>query len=475
MCITATACQDATQIRLELSTDASCALVRGTSITVGPHGGTIARAPVSITSSCQDASGEIGSLVLVPSGATNAEIEVSVVTAVGLPLDQCRSGSVTGCIEARRALRFQEHRSLTIPIRLSSACSGVACLNEETCVAGVCVPVSCATESTCSDGTVDPTAPGAQPPTDPGSPSATGAQPTVLAVKRWFWGDTDRNGNVVSDAWKSFGYNLDHLISTPKGINHCRPVNGANPGAVKQDGNNGIDNSWGANIVPVAKELTGNEVSTTVTQAVLDGEGTLIVRLSNLGPEPTQSGVLTGIYFGAHLGGPPKLDGSDLWPVTAESVNGGDLNGPKLFSASYMSDSVWVSGAPTDMTLSFPISGFGIALPLKHAVLTMQITGAGASAQASGGVIAGVVDTEVFIAELKRSFGALDASLCEDSVFQNIAQQYRAASDIMLDGSNGNPNQTCNGISLGLGFEVAPIQLGPVAPPAAPSDPCTSK
>ena len=43
----------------------------------------------------------------------------------------------------------------------------------------------------------------------------------------------------------------------------------------------------------------------------------------------------------------------------------------------------------------------------------------------------------------------------------------------MKDGTNGDPNKTCDGISIGLGFEASAALIGGVAPPAPPVvDPC---
>ncbi|MFI5302793.1 MAG: hypothetical protein ACHREM_32285 [Polyangiales bacterium] len=62
-------------------------------------------------------------------------------------------------------------------------------------------------------------------------------------------------------------------------------------------------------------------------------------------------------------------------------------------------------------------------------------------------------------------------SLCQGSAFDSVAQQFRQANDILLDGTNvaGAP---CTGISLGVGFEAKRVQLGSVVTPTAPPSPC---
>jgi len=48
----------------------------------------------------------------------------------------------------------------------------------------------------------------------------------------------------------------------------------------------------------------------------------------------------------------------------------------------------------------------------------------------------------------------------------------RQAADIMLDGSQ-NPDQVCDGISIGLGFTMKRVELGAVGASQPPlPDPC---
>ena len=49
--------------------------------------------------------------------------------------------------------------------------------------------------------------------------------------------------------------------------------------------------------------------------------------------------------------------------------------------------------------------------------------------------------------------------------------QIEQASDILTDGTQ-DPTQTCDGISIGLGFDALPDQLGTTAPPLPQAVPC---
>jgi hypothetical protein len=112
-----------------------------------------------------------------------------------------------------------------------------------------------------------------------------------------------------------------------------------------------------------------------------------------------------------------------------------------------------------------------MVLIIHHVVLAMELTPDHASAK--NGTISGVIDTEEFIAELKKYAGAFSPDLCSGSTIEAIANQMRQASDIMTDGTAGNPAAECNAISIGLGFDAHLVKLGPIqAAPPPPPDPC---
>ncbi len=134
------ACRDPTQIRLDLVTDADCADVKSTSITTGKVLKFGEKPPSAETTTCRS-NGSIGSLVVVPSDDKSAEVAIRVVTGLRSTAEQCvASGYRTGCIVARRRLRFLPHESLELPIPMSLDCLDVPCDVETTCVRGDCAP-----------------------------------------------------------------------------------------------------------------------------------------------------------------------------------------------------------------------------------------------------------------------------------------------------------------------------------------------
>ncbi len=86
--------------------------------------------------------------------------------------------------------------------------------------------------------------------------------------------------------------------------------------------------------------------------------------------------------------------------------------------------------------------------------------------------LSGVVPIEAIAQETRRVAGGFDTSLCQGNTIDSIVTQVRQAADMMLDGTHGVANETCNALSIGLGFDAVRAELGePVADPAPP-DPC---
>ncbi len=337
-------------------------------------------------------------------------------------------------------------------------------------------------------GTVDPpctdcTVPPAQPPDAPGGDGAG----TTLAVNKLYLGDTDWDGNPNPDAWKDFGYDLDGFKSTKNSANHCKVNAGGSKAAIQTDGNGGIDNSFGFNIMPIITSLA-TDASTKINDNINSGAFTIILKIDGIGGGTNYAGLPASLYAGAQLVDAngtetvPKWDGTDQWPVYCELMNDCQTSGTKQiadgndskvkFPSSYVANGTWVSGSKANVALSLSVSGYSLSLTIHNAVLTAKLDGGNPPAGATRGIIAGILETEELITSLQSVAGNIDSSLCEGSTFDNIAQQIRATSDIMKDGTQ-NPDAVCDGISIGLGFDMKAVQVGKVMDKAeAGPDPC---
>lgn len=294
---------------------------------------------------------------------------------------------------------------------------------------------------------------------------------TTFAIDAMFLGDTDTAGFPSATAWQNYGYDIDGLITTPTSTDHCQLQPGT-PGSYKTDGNAGIDNSFGRNLMPIIQNLAANPTQ-ALTESINDGTLTWLFRSESLDISPTQTQIDMSLFGGSERSAAPLWDGTDVWPITYESLTGGNLNTPKVFTAdSSVTNGTWTSGpAPlgTPLVLNVNLQGFDLPLAINVARISMIISGG----VATDGMISGVLGTDALVAELKKVAGGFDPGLCSGPTFESIADQIRAASDIMADGSNGDASQICDGISLGIGFTAKSALIGPVAAPITPPvDPC---
>ncbi len=306
------------------------------------------------------------------------------------------------------------------------------------------------------------------PPPDDGVPGDGPGYAFVFT--KVFWGDTDRDGTPSDTAWRQYGYDLDGKISTEQSTDLCQPASNGSPEWVYPDGDSGIDNVFGMAMVKLITAFTPN-VTQQTNQAIASGQYSYLIAIDDLGNGPSYLGLPSRAYEGSLLGQTPIFDGSDSWPVTAESLsNPNDITSALFqFTTSYVNGHHWVSSPPGSYEIRLLVD-YPLVLSLQHAVITMELSPDRSSG--SNGIIAGILEVEPFIEEVRKLLGSSSPSLCEGTTFDSLADSIRQASDILSDGTQ-DPNKTCDAISVGLGFEASAVQLGGVAAPAPPpADPC---
>lgn len=294
----------------------------------------------------------------------------------------------------------------------------------------------------------------------------------TLPIREIQFGDLGPDGTPSPAAWSALGFDLDGKKSTASSTDLCKPVAGADINNVYPDGQDGLDNNFGKLVVPLV-EAASPGFWKRVNEGFEAGRANLIIHIPQ-----GQSSELS-IHTHVHLGQfPPDVvpawDGADQWPVRSDLLNDGNIDDPKIqFPHSYLIDGPsggkrWVSGDFGTVSIFVSQGTAEMTLYLRHAVLVLDFDADPAGAT---GTLAGILDTEQLVAELSRlAPDELTPCLTEEA-YQALATAVRQASDIP-NGGTQDPEQTCDGISVGLHFFVGPAQLGPVVDPSADPDPC---
>jgi len=308
------------------------------------------------------------------------------------------------------------------------------------------------------------------PPPDGGAPTTN---VLTFAIQTIFLGEADRNGGGPSNtAWKSYGYDLDGLVTTSSSTNVCTLYQGS-PKTNQVDGTDGIDNSWGSTILPILQSAASLPTPSQSESVEIDsGAFTLQIQVTGLSDDPQQNalGLSMQVFVsGAYGNGAPAFDTSTNWPVLSTSVKDGQTiaSGSTIqFPTSYVSNGTVVSGGGQNpIVLDLGFSGIQIPITIHDAIITFDHVD---HADAMNGTIAGVIDTQEFITTFRQAAGEISTSLC-GSAFDGIAEQIDQAQDILNDGTNA-PNVACNAISIGIGFN-AKLVANPTTVAQAPQPP----
>ena len=296
-----------------------------------------------------------------------------------------------------------------------------------------------------------------QPPPRPGPDglSPATATTTTWAIDAISLGEAPRSGPATSDAWRSFGFDLDRLATTKDSTDVCALTSGA-PLTNQSDGDFGIDNAWGATIVPLVQTaLSLPTPSLTVSDALGKGATTLELEVTGLPADASASAV--GLRLRAFVAASVQTApfGADVSRAVAASsvVDGATLaSGARTtFSDAYVVGGTFVSGsssAPLVLRLPFQAP---LELQIHDAIVTFARSGGD---DAIVGTIAGVLDVEAFIASAAALGAVVYPPFCSTPAeFDGVAGQIREARDILEDGTNRS-GVPCDGISIGLGFHA---------------------
>ncbi len=163
--ILAPACATPTALTLTIFGELACdkgsvvALVGGGGLEALPF-----KAPSSVSTTC-DAAGRRGNVVVLPTASNDESVAFAVIQrADGQPADGCLDPKQSsGCIVAKRQLRFAKHASSEMRIDLRLSCLGITCDTNETCVKGRCLDAQTTCGAACDETALEGRTGGANP------------------------------------------------------------------------------------------------------------------------------------------------------------------------------------------------------------------------------------------------------------------------------------------------------------------------
>jgi hypothetical protein len=287
-----------------------------------------------------------------------------------------------------------------------------------------------------------------------------GSQWTAFAIRTLWLGDVDRKGSGGDGGvWTQFGFDIDGLDTTTTSTNVCKLLPGA-PLDTQTDGECGIDNSFGLNWLPIFLTVFGTSWSAQVNAGIAAGGATdiLVLQLPASGDGSNVQGVWLN---GAALGHSPTWDGTDVWPIDSSSVANGDwMQANVRFDDGYVVGGTYVS-APRSGAGAVTIGSLLEAIPEDQSLdpwhvpvtqVQVSVDLAPDGMSVTGGVLSAIMQGDKVYAQFE--------SMCCNNLC-SIPQQLEQAADILVDGTN-RQGVTCDGISLGIGFEATRVVLGPV-------------
>jgi hypothetical protein len=353
-------------------------------------------------------------------------------------------GAVAACAQV---LSYDDYRERVAPSAIDS---------------GVTTDVDAAPEQE-EAGDADAADPPIRPPARPAAdakPSGTG-KTLWLAVRKYYLGTVDPSGGPAEHAWKLRGYDLDGVCTNAResaeNTGTClRPMMAQQDSLL--DGLRCRDNNFGRHIGAMVR-ASMPDAEDVLNGTVNAGTSTWIFRIDDVDPGADDGYAPAVLYRTAdeRMTAAPKWDGTDVRTVLSDSVIDRDLAKPVLtFPAGYIAGNVWVSGEPGAMRLMLPISrDVFITMNMQSTFFTLELDAERKSGK--NGVVAGAIpvsEIETILKPIAASAGFCPGSTIYESVLKTAAK----APDVVVGAPKlQDTTRTCDGLSVGVGFDVAPV------------------
>jgi hypothetical protein len=296
-----------------------------------------------------------------------------------------------------------------------------------------------------------PPSPLAHPPPDPGaaSPALPPGVERAFAIRAMDWG----TGSPPSpNAWKKMGFDLDGQATTAQSLGTCALLQGT-PRSEQVDGDDGTDNSFAENLLPLLQWTMGSDVNDATNAVLAAGGATNVIAFDGSG---------TGTFLvAAPVASPP---GTDAGPAAERAA---DVTMPELtLSHVYVAGNVVVAQSGDGdgkMWLGLPPGGqVPLAAPITHVEIVIQLDGGAgtlAGATTIHGTIAGILPTDALVTAMRPYvMGEMPDATADrvDGDLNEIAQ----ASDIHVS-QEVSPETPCDGVSFGVTFTADAVDIVP--------------
>jgi hypothetical protein len=271
------------------------------------------------------------------------------------------------------------------------------------------------------------------------------------------------------------GLDLDNVCTCP-GPESCKARAGASSHC---DDLGGRDNSGSRLLKNFAQVSQGIFNQDQINQRIANGEFSLLVHVRGYNGGANDAKVELSIFIsqgtpfddGGATRPTPKWNGADVWIVDSASVFGG-ANDAGVIIPNYVDTEAFVADHVLVASVDFPLTlgsgGNGIlTLELTGSVVTARLVPDGNTFRLEQADLAGRWATS----KLLRAVSALHDPVnpgeyvCPGSqTYQNIKALICRAADIVADSKQTDMTQSCDALSIGIGFIAGPAKLGPVQP-----------
>ena len=298
-------------------------------------------------------------------------------------------------------------------------------------------------------------------------------------------GDGPPNATPPSTHYLELGYDIDGKCTTVADLKQgeCKlpPFPGGAAATGVPDGTQGQDNALGKNLQFIRDRIRDFS-SVLYSDGLRAGQAAnVIINVSGYNGEANDDQVRVETMVAAPFdsyqpGAVPKWDGTDIWPIASDSVNG-DRDHPKFVDdLAYVTDYQMVVTLPeatlrliTALTTATTVK-LAILMRAANAVCVISPTDAGAFGyELSNCRLSARWQVDDIIHQLSQfpdpivlpAFKPLCNVPDDNSRYQLFKNSLCSVTDT-YSGTVGGVNTVCNSLSMGLGFNAKPGRLGDV-------------